>query len=131
MGESSRAKSSSLLPLIDESKGLFKRIIAKSGSLYLSYSKSETKLWTEKLLENSGAKDMEELFDLSVEEIMELQKELNDYCNFAEREGNILPLDLYETYKSGKGNDIDMLLGTNENEYNYWIKSFGFFIFWK
>lgn len=64
MEESSRAKSISLLPLIDESKGLFKRIIAKSGSLYLSYSKSETKLWTEKLLENSGAKDMEELIDL-------------------------------------------------------------------
>ena len=34
-------------------------------------------------------------------------------------------MDLYEVYKSGKGNDIDMLLGSNENEYNYWIKSFG------
>lgn len=125
MGESSGATLISLLPLIEESKGLFKRIIAESGSLNLSYSKSESKLLTEKLLEKSGTKNIEELIDLSGEEIKELQKELNDYCNFAIREENILPLDLYEVYKSGKGNDIDMLLGSNENEYNYWIKSFG------
>ena len=126
MGESSGATSISLLPLIDEAKGLFKRIIVESGPLSLSYSKSESKLLTEKLLEKSGAKNIEELIDLSEEEIKELQKELNDYCNFAERDGKILPLDLYEAYKSGKGNDIDMLLGTNVNEYNYWIKSFGY-----
>lgn len=125
MGESSGATLISLLPLIDESKGLFKRIIAESGSLNLSYSKSQSKLLTEKLLEKSGAKNIDELIDLSGEEIKELQKELNDYCNFATREENILPLDLYEVYKSGKGKDIDMLLGSNENEYNYWIKSFG------
>ena len=86
MGESSGATLISLLPLIEESKGLFKRIIAESGSLNLSYSKSESKLLTEKLLEKSGAKNIEELIDLSGEEIKELQKELNDYCNFAIRE---------------------------------------------
>ena len=46
MGESSRTSSISLLPLIDESKSLFKRIIAESGPLSLTYSKTETKLLT-------------------------------------------------------------------------------------
>ena len=126
MGESAGAAAISLLPLIDKSNGLFKRIIAESGSLSLSYSKSETKLLAEKLLQKSGAKNMEDLIDLSEEEMSKLMKEINDYSNFAERDGNILPLDLYEAYKDGKGNDIDMLLGTNEYEFNYWVKELGF-----
>ena len=99
MGHSSGGSSISLLPLIDEAKGLFKRIITETGPLSLTYSKSEAKLLAEKLLQKSGSKTiktMEDLIELSEEEMIELQKELNDDCNFAERDGNILPLDLYE-----------------------------------
>ena len=52
MGQSSGAGSASLLPLIDESKGLFKRIIAESGSLSLTSSLDETKELTKRLLKN-------------------------------------------------------------------------------
>ena len=96
MGHSSGGSSIFLIPLIDEAKGLFKRIITETGPLSLTYSKSEAKLLAEKLLQKSGSKTMEDLIELSEEEMIELKKELNDDCNFAERDGNILPLDLYE-----------------------------------
>ena len=35
-------------------------------------------------------------------------------------------MDLYDAYKSGKGQDIDILLGTSENKFNFWVKSFSF-----
>lgn len=41
LGESAGAGSVSLLPLIDGTKGLFRRIIAESGSLSLTFSREE------------------------------------------------------------------------------------------
>ena len=52
----------------------------------------------------------------SEEKIKELNEDLNDYNNFPKRDGYILIGDLYDAYKSGKGKDIDMLLGSNKDE---------------
>ena len=58
----------------------------------------------------------------------ELNEGLNDYNNFPKRDGYILIGDLYEAYKSGKGKDIDMLLGSNKDEVRYWINEFNEFL---
>ena len=43
------------------------------------------------------------------------------------RDKNFFSADLYESYKSGKGKDIDILVGSNQDETKYWIKSFSFY----
>lgn len=127
MGQSSGAGSISLLPIIEGTEGLFKRIIAESGSLSLTFSLEEASELTKRMLKASGKSKMEDLIALSEKEISKLNEEFDDYSNYAIRDGNILPLDLYEAYKNGKGKDIDMLLGTNKDEVRYWIKSMDYY----
>ena len=120
-GESAGAGSVSLLPLISEADELFKRIIAESGSISFSFSAEETKLLTELLLEESGKSNMQELVSISEEKMKEINEKVNDYNNCPKRDDYILKGDLYDSYKSGKGKNIDMLLGTNKDELRYWI----------
>jgi para-nitrobenzyl esterase len=68
---------------------------------------------------------MEDLLALPEDEIKKLHNEISSYDCFAIRDGYILPEDLYEGYKSGKGKDIDMLLGSNKDETRYFILSIG------
>lgn len=124
-GESAGASSVSFLPLIDEAKGLFQRVIAQSGSVAFSFSKEEGQSLTEKLMSETKAKTMDDLLALTEEELMKVNEELNDYNNFPERDGVILPEDLYAEYASGKASDIDMLTGTNADEARYWIDEVG------
>ena len=127
LGQSSGGSSISLLPIIEGAEGLFKRIICESGPLSLTFSTEETNELTKRLLKASGKSKMDDLLALSEKELSKLNEEFDDYSNYAARDGNILPLDLYEEYKNGKGKDIDMLLGTNKDEIRYWIQSFNYY----
>ena len=127
MGQSSGAGSISLLPLIDDSKGLFKRMILESGSFSLSFSTDEAKILTQKLLKESGAKNMDDLMKLSETELIKINNEIGDYANFAIRDKNTFSTDLYEAYKSGKAKDIDILVGSNQDEVKYWILTFSYY----
>lgn len=124
-GESAGAGSVSLLPLIEGTKGLFHRIIAESGSVALTYSTQECQNLTQMLLEKTGCTNMKELLALPETELIQVNEELNDYNNFPERDGIVLPLDLYAAYENGKTSDIDMLIGTNSDECRYWINEMG------
>ena len=70
---------------------------------------------------------MEDLVAISKEKLRTISDDIFGYNNFAERNGNILPIDLYEAYKSWSGKDIDMLLGSNKDEIRYFIQSMGDF----
>ena len=124
-GESAGGGSVSLLPIISEAKGLFRRVIAESGSVALTFSKEECADFTCRLLKESGCRTMDELMALSEDELKKINEELNQYNNFPQRDGRLIPLDPYEPYKSGMTADIDMLIGTNANESNYWIGEIG------
>ena len=124
-GESAGGSSVSLLPLMDEAEGLFRRAIAESGSIAFTYSTEESKLQTRKFMDQVKASSMKDLLALSEEEIMKVNEKLNDYNNFPVRDGIILPEDLYAAYAEGKGSDIDMLSGTNMDEARYWIEEVG------
>ena len=127
-GESAGGGSVSLLPLIAGAKGLFRRIIAESGSVTLTYGKEECVNLTELLLKKSGCSTMEELTALSEKELKELNEELNDYNNFPERDGVVLPEDLYAAWLDPSLADIDLLIGTNADETRYWIREFGYYV---
>ncbi len=127
-GESAGAGSVSLIPLIKEADGLYQRVIAESGSVALTYSKEECRNLTDLLLEKSGCSAMNELTALSEEELMSLNEDLNDYNNFPERDGVVLPEDLYGAYENGESAKADMLIGSNADEVRYWIDEMGYYV---
>ena len=124
-GESAGASSVSFLPLIEEARGLFRRAIAESGSVAFSFSREEARTLTQELLKEAKASSMKDLLSLSEQELMKINEKLNDYNNFPERDGIVLPEDVYAAYASGKASDIDMLTGTNADEARYWIGEVG------
>lgn len=126
-GESAGGGSVSLLPLIAGTDGLFNRVIAESGSVALTYSTEECQNLTQMLLEETGCTTVSELVTLSQETLMEVNELLNDYNNFPERDGVVLPKDLYAAYEEGVTADLDMLMGTNADETRYWINEMGYY----
>ena len=124
-GESAGGGSVSLLPVMDIAKGLFKRSIGESGSIALTYDRKEFRPFTESLLKLSGAKNMQDLLNLTTKELQEYNKPLNEKNNFPCRDGKIVPKDLYKAYKDGKSAWCDMINGTNKDECRYWINEMG------
>ena len=124
-GESAGGGSVSVLPIIPEAKGLFNRVIAQSGSVALTFSKEECLDYTRKLLRGAGAHSVDDLMRLSEAEIIALNKRLDLDNNFPQRDGKLIPLDPYAPYKFGATKDVDILIGTNSHELNYWIGELG------
>ncbi|MBR4727781.1 MAG: carboxylesterase family protein [Clostridia bacterium] len=127
-GESAGAGSVSLLPLMEGTAGLFRRVIAESGSVALTYSRAECQNLTRRLLDATGCKSMDELTALSEDTLKEINASLNDYNNFPERDGVVLPEDLYAAYETGACGKFEMLIGTNADEVRYWINEMGYYV---
>lgn len=125
MGESAGGGSVSLLPIIDEAKGLFRRVIGESGSVALTFSKEECREFTKRLIKTAGTRKMSDLLKLSEEELKVINESVDSYNNFPQRDGKLIPTDPYEPYKDGVTADIDMLIGTNSDEINYWVGEVG------
>ena len=124
-GESAGGGSVSLLAMIPQAKGLFNRIIAESGSVALTFSKKECRGFTERLIRESGLHDMDSLMRLSEEQLVVLNAKLNLYNNFPQRDGKLIPINPYEPYRLGATKDVDILIGTNADEANYWVEEIG------
>ncbi|OUM69095.1 hypothetical protein PIROE2DRAFT_2981 [Piromyces sp. E2] len=124
-GESAGAGSASILTVTPEARGLFKRVIAQSGSVALTYSKKECQKLTKLLLKEANADTMDDLLTLTEDTLKEINIKLNDYNNFPERDGIVIPENLYEVYRNGTSKDVDLLIGTNQDESRYWIRAFG------
>ena len=124
-GESAGGGSVSLLPFIPEARGLFRRIIAESGSVALTYSKEECQDFTRRLLKAAGAETMQDLMSLTEEELIQVNEKVNFYNNFPQRDGVLIPEDPYSPYCDGRTAGIDMLIGTNADEANYWVNEVG------
>ena len=124
-GESAGAGSAAILPVMPMARGLFKRVISESGSIALTYSKEEAKLFTELFMKEAKAKTMQDLLKLSQEEIYKINKPINDKNNFPVRDGRIIPEDLYAAYERGESIGVDMISGTNKDECRYWVGEMG------
>ena len=75
-GESAGGGSASLLPIIPQAKGLFRRAIAESGSVVLTFSKEECRDFTRRLIREAGTKKMSDLMALSEEQLQKIRKSL-------------------------------------------------------
>ncbi len=124
-GESAGGGSVSLLPIIPEAKGLINRVIAESGSVALTFSKKESREFTRRLMKESGIRSVKLLTALTEEQLMTLNEKLNAYNNFPQRDGRLIPENPYQAYEDGATADVDLLIGTNADETNYWVAEIG------
>lgn len=130
-GESAGAGTISAILTMDFEEGLFQKAIIESGGLSITNDKEgyETVGLTAALLEKTGAKSMEELAAIPSEELIEMYitpdeegNTLNDLVVMPMRDGKVIPIDGYEAVKAGKNKGIDVIFGSNANEFNYWIE---------
>ncbi|MCQ2186123.1 MAG: carboxylesterase family protein [Bacteroidales bacterium] len=135
-GESAGGGSVSLHLVAKGSEGLFKRAIAMSGTLILSFSQADyDRLDTaEALLRLTGSKNMDDLMKLSNEEILEvIEKDsgrvgtegfstLGNINNHPLRDDSrsIIPSDPFKALAEGASKDVDLIIGTTSEEMKYW-----------
>lgn len=124
-GESAGGGSVSLFPIIPQAKGLFHRVIAESGSVALTYSKDACREFSRRLIQEAGTDRMSDLLALSEEELQAINENVNSYNNYPQRDGKLIPVNPYKPYHDGLSKDIDILIGTNSEEMNYWIGEIG------
>ena len=123
-GHSAGAGSVSLLASIDEAQGLFRRVIAQSGSVAFTSSREDCQSLTKRVLDATGAKTVADLQALSQDEIIALNDEVGQFFRFPERDGIVIPEDPYSRF-DGFNAGIDMLIGSNSDEANFWIDAMG------
>ena len=126
-GESCGAGSVSVLMGMPEAKGLFQKAILESGSAGLLKRDPEySKQIARDFIKITGVKNMDELLALTPDQIRDYHKELDKkyfpnetYC-FPVIDGRSIPLDPYISIKNGLDNGVKMLIGTNQDEINFW-----------
>ena len=117
-GESAGANMIGALVGSPQAKGLFQRAIAESGAwMGLMMGKMKPSAQAQE----TGAK---EVTDLGVKSIAELRaKPLAELTDLASSglviDGYLIPEDLSLTFKNGKQNNVDVLVGSNKDEANF------------
>ena len=123
-GESAGAASCSMQPLIPGSQKYFKRLIAESGSVNLTRSPEEGIGCTNKLMEVLGCKTVADLLKVDGEKLLEASA-VNFVHQMPERDGKYLPTDSFAAYANGAAKDLEILVGCNKDEMNFFVSSFG------
>ena len=123
-GHSAGAGSVSSLARIEEGQGLFHRMIAQSGSVAFTSSREDCQRLTKRVLDVTGAKTVADLQALSQDEMIALNDEVGMFFRFPERDGVVIPEDPYSRF-DGFNAGIDMLIGSNSDESNFWIDAMG------
>ena len=131
-GESAGGESISALMTMPSAKGLFRRAIMQSNvcdPYNLKPSKGE--VYSKKVFELVKAEydNLEELRKIPVKKLIRVysraQQGLSDLPMYIDYyppyiDGKILPENPFEAIKSGAVKDIEILAGSNENEYKLW-----------
>ena len=123
-GESAGAASCTLQPLVPGSQKYFKRLIAESGSVNQTRSPEEAIECTNKLMEVLGCKTVADLLKVSGDKLLEASA-INFVHQMPERDGKYLPTDTFEAYANGAAKDLQILVGCNKDEMNFFVSSFG------
>ena len=123
-GESAGAGCCTLLPLIEGSHTYFKRLIAESGSVNLTRSPQEAIECTNKLMDALGCKTVADLLKVDGERLQQASAVI--FLHQApERDGKYLPTNTFEAYANGAAKDLEILVGCNKDEMDFFVSSFG------
>lgn len=129
-GESAGGGSVCALMAAKGTQGLFKRAIAQSGCLNFTYTHESFARFkaADLLLKKAKAKNMDDLMKLSEDELFKIYLDESDgeslsYFSYAPLRGDesILPADPYKAILEGASKDVDLMIGTTADEYNYFI----------
>ena len=123
-GESAGAASCTMLPLLKGSHQYFRRLIAESGSVNLTRSTEESIACTNKLLEVLGCKTVSDLLKVDADKLLEASA-INFVHQMPERDGIYLPTDTFAAYAGGAAKDLEILVGCNKDEMDFFVSSFG------
>ena len=115
-GESAGGGSVTLLPLIPEARGYIRRVIGQSGTPVFTSSTEEAIAATNELLAALNCKTVADLLACPPEKIANTAGDLLALRDWAERDGNLIPLDPYDAYLKGTAKEIDILQGCNKDE---------------
>jgi para-nitrobenzyl esterase len=128
MGESAGSVSAMFLMISPKAKGLFKKVIAHSGTVNLSRSRDLAARHTKKFMEMAGVKDVEGLRKLPFTRIVELEGKMLDDAGFEAdllfapvKDSIYVPAEPLKAFEGGAARGIPLLNGTNHDEYRYWI----------
>ncbi len=125
VGESAGAGCASLLATMPAARGLFRRVIAQSGSVALSSAPEEGRAFTQRLLRKTGCRTMTELVQLPTSELRRANQWLAFSAPFPQRDGRHLATDPYAAFAQGQTAHCDLLIGTNTDEVRYWMLEVG------
>ncbi|MCQ2753801.1 MAG: carboxylesterase family protein [bacterium] len=135
-GESAGGGIVSILMTLDDAQGLFKRVIAQSGTLNLTSSLADFKAkgQAKAFLDATGSKNMDDLMKLNEKQIVDAMKQPSKnvvvegvsgvgYLNNMplKGSGSIIAENPYKVLENGLSKDVDLMIGTNADEFRYWI----------
>jgi len=117
-GESAGGGSVSALAVMKEAKGLFKRVIAQSGSVSFCTANKSSTVPADKLAQAFGAKNMDELLAIPEDKLIEyLQTHTKPDYNFMVMDGHIFEKDPFELWEEGGTKDLDIMQGVMADEW--------------
>ena len=123
-GESAGAASCTMQPLVPGSQKYFRRLIAESGCVNQTRSPEEGIACTDKLMEVLGCKTVADLLKVDGEKLLEASA-VNFVHQIPERDGKYLPTDTFAAYGNGAAKDLQILVGCNKDEMDFFVSSFG------
>ncbi|WP_051650413.1 carboxylesterase family protein [Selenomonas sp. AB3002] len=124
MGFESGAISISLLAVCERAKGLFQKAFIFFGSPDFSYlTPDAARAFAQKLLEETGAKSMDELQRLTSAQLKDLNQKIGLHRIAPTCDGKLIPANVFDAYKNGAADGIEFIVGIPSNE-GHVLKSF-------
>ena len=117
MGFESGAISVSLLAACNRAKGLFQKAFLFFGSPDFCYlTPDAARTFAKKLLEETGAKSMDELQRLSSEQLKDVNQKIGLHRVAPTCDGKLIPSNVFDAYKNGAADGIEFIVGIPSNE---------------
>lgn len=125
-GESAGSASAALLAVTPAASGLFKRAICESGPIQLCKTPAMAAPYAVEFAQIMGCATVQDLMAKSDVEILEGMQELCDRHRFEVSlifspvcDGKFVPEKPMAAWKDGAAADVDILIGSTEDEFNY------------
>ena len=128
MGESAGSISATSMMLMPEARKLFHKVIAESATFAVNRTPERAAKVTQEFLDETGAKNLDDLLALNTDEIREAIDRLILRLNLKEQiffepvlDGDLLPKDPWSYVAKGHTKGIKLLTGTNQFETHFWL----------
>ena len=117
MGFESGAISISLLAACEQAKGLFRKAFMFHGNPLAANNTPEmSRNLAKKLLQETSTRTMEELLQLSTEQLKEASQKLLLNLSCPTLDGRLIPMDVCEAYRNGTADRLEFIIGIASNE---------------